>query len=115
MSLNFTRPIARLAISGLVAGGLAAAALGLGAGTANAGKPYTWCPGEPTNQGIDPAKHKGYPGAYTDWDMNVCHTWWYTNWGMGNVSEGIWDGDNPPPPPEALAPRQCPPIALMCP
>jgi hypothetical protein len=46
--------------------------------------------------------------------MNVCHTWWYTNWGMGNVSEGIWDGDNPPPP-EALAPRQCPPIAFMCP
>lgn len=24
-----------------------------------------------------------------------------------------WDGDNPPP--EAVEPRQCPPIAFMCP
>jgi hypothetical protein len=40
MSINFTSlPIARLALSGLVAGGLAVAALGLGAGTAWASGP----------------------------------------------------------------------------
>ncbi|MDT5104613.1 MAG: hypothetical protein QOI25_2126, partial [Mycobacterium sp.] len=109
---NTSRPLARLAISGLVTGGLAAAALGLGAGTAAAGGPYTWCPGQ--NSGIDIEHHTGAPGA-VNWDMNVCHTWWYVNWGFGNINPGIWDGDNPPPPPEALEPRQCPPFAFMCP
>ncbi len=112
---NTSRPLARFVFSGLVAGGLAAAALGLGAGTAAAGGPYTWCPGQSMYSGIDVASHTGAPGTDLPWDMSVCHEWWYVNWGSGNISPGIWDGDNPPPPPEALEPRPCPPIAFMCP
>jgi hypothetical protein len=108
------RPLARMGVSGLAAGCLAAAALGLGAGTANAGGPYTWCPGQSMTSGIDTEKHTGAPGGSVTWDMNVCHTWWYVNSGSGNIDPGVWDGDNPPPP-EALIPRQCPPIAFMCP
>ena len=29
--------------------------------------------------------------------MTVCHTYYYLWPGMGNVSNMIWDGDNPPP------------------
>jgi hypothetical protein len=29
-------------------------------------------------------------------------------------TQGVWDGATPPPPPEALTARQCPPIAFMC-
>jgi hypothetical protein len=116
--MNFTlmsRPIARLAISVLATGGLAAAALGLGAGTAWAGGPYAWCPGQSMTSGVDMENHTGAPGGQVTWDMNVCHTWWYVNTGAGNIDPGVWEGDNPPPPPEALIPRQCPPIAFMCP
>jgi hypothetical protein len=56
-----TRPLARLAISGLVTGGMAAAALGLGAGTAQAGGPYTWCPGM-SMAGTNMDTHTGGPG-----------------------------------------------------
>jgi hypothetical protein len=108
-----SRSLARLAISGLVTGGLAAAALGLGAGTASAGGPYTWCPGM-SMAGTNMDTHTGGPGLGVDWDMTVCHKWWAVNVGMGNVSRNIWEGD-PPQPPEAFEPVQCPPIAFMCP
>ena len=94
------RRIPRLATTVLVSGGLGLAALGLGAGIANAGGPYQWCPG----QGMpndDPVV----------WDMSVCHTWYAVHYGQGNVpyADGrpsyIWDGDNPPgPPPQPWTP-----------
>ncbi|ETZ99449.1 hypothetical protein I547_5392 [Mycobacterium kansasii 824] len=31
--------------------------------------------------------------------MSVCHTYYYLWPGMGNVSNMIWDGDDPPPKP----------------
>jgi hypothetical protein len=61
----------------------------LGAGTAAADGPYTW-------------------------DVTVCHKWWAVNVGMGNVGRNIWEGD-PPLPPEAFEPVQCPPFAFSCP
>jgi hypothetical protein len=70
-----------------------------------------WCPGNPKNMPF-------VPNSLIDWDWNVCHTWYPTNYGMGNVTEqgrptSLWDGDNPPT--EAITRRQCPPIAFMCP
>jgi hypothetical protein len=71
-----------------------------------------WCPG----QRHDPPTG---PGDVV-WDWNVCHTFYSTNYGMGNVVNSyngqissIWDGDNPPI--EAITIRHCPPIAFMCP
>ncbi|OBB65833.1 hypothetical protein A5758_16020 [Mycobacterium sp. 852014-50255_SCH5639931] len=99
----------------LLSGGLAIAGLGFAAATAHADNgfgPHHWCPG----QRHDPPTG---PGDVV-WDWNVCHTFYFTNYAMGNVplayngkTSDVWDGDNPPP--EAITPRQCPPIAFMCP
>jgi hypothetical protein len=74
--------------------------------------PHRWCPG----QRKDPPTG---PGDVV-WDWNVCHTFYFTNYGMGNVVHSydgaiasVWDGDNPPP--DAITRRHCPPIAFMCP
>ena len=55
------RLIVGLATTVLVSGGLGLAALGLGAGTAQAlpDGPYTWCPGQPRNAHMPPG---GQPG-----------------------------------------------------
>jgi hypothetical protein len=80
---------------------------GVGDGTAHAddngwGPPHHWCPGQTPlpatgNHITDPL----------NWDWNVCHTYYFLWEGMGNVSNMIWDGDNPPPKPG-------PPIGLYC-
>ncbi|OBK53985.1 hypothetical protein [Mycobacterium sp. 1081908.1] len=106
-----TRTRKSILAGALLSGGLAAAGLGLGEGIAHADGPHRWCPGNPKNMPY-------VVNDLIDWDWNVCHTWYPTNYGMGNVtSQGrpmsIWDGDNPPP--EAITPRGCPPIAFMCP
>jgi hypothetical protein len=109
--MNTNHTLKRILAGALLSGGVAVAGLGMGAGTAQADGPHHWCPGNPKNMPYA-------PNAFVDWDWNVCHTWYPTNYGMGNVtSQGrptsIWDGDNPPP--EAIAPRVCPPISFMCP
>jgi hypothetical protein len=88
--------IAGFATTVLVSGSLGLAGLGLAAGTAQAappGDPYTWCPGD------DPRGEPG--GAFVtsppNWDWSVCHTYYIVNYGQGNVSNSIWDGENPPP------------------
>jgi hypothetical protein len=50
-----------------------------------------------------------------NWDMGVCHTYFYVPWGQGNVGANIWEGANPPPPDQLPAPLpvQRPP-AGMC-
>ncbi|MDT5009492.1 MAG: hypothetical protein QOH57_1109 [Mycobacterium sp.] len=97
------RPIVWLATTALVSGGMALA--GVGAGTANATcppgavvngmcyGPNHWCPGDSLYSS------KGGPNRDVNWDMNVCHTWYWVAEGAGNVSPVVWDGDNPPPPP----------------
>lgn len=82
-------------------GGLAAAALGFGAGTANAGGPYPWCPGQSITSGID---------METTPERLVVRK----RGAQATSTQGVWDGATPPPPPEALTARQCPPIAFMC-
>ena len=87
------------------AAGVAVAALALGAGVAQADtftpQPHSWCPGQ------------GLPFNNIQWDMSVCHTWYYVPFGQGNVrmvdlhgnplSSFIADGPPPvetaPPPP----------------
>ena len=102
----------RVAIAGVAAAAaLTAGAMGFGAGTAYADGAHHWCPGDPKNMPYVPN-----PGL--DWDWNVCHTWYSANYGQGNVTiagqpAAIWDGDNPPP--DAVTPRACPPVAFMCP
>lgn len=92
---------------------LAAAGLGVAAGTAVAlpASQHTWCPGQPMER-----PHG--PGANYVWDMNVCHTWQYIRGDKGNVgvrvpsgfdpvtfqptgweidpNSNVWDGPNPP-------------------
>ena len=77
--------------------------LALAPGTAQAQAPHHWCPGEPMQ--YDPAltAHSG-PGTAFNWDMNICHTWYWVKGGQGNVpfkgqlsSSNVWDGEAPPP------------------
>jgi hypothetical protein len=105
--------IARLASAVVVSGGLGLAGLGLTAGTAQADPqspgPFQWCPGQPLpgqHYGAisDPTRNITIPphDITVIWDNSVCHTYWYTPSGRGNVpmSDGgknIWDGPDPPP------------------
>jgi hypothetical protein len=101
----------RVLVTALLA--VSTALTGWGAGIAHADtmESHRWCPGDP----------KQWPyivNPFIDWDWNVCHTWYPTTYGMGNVTmqgrpTSIWDGDNPPI--EAITRQQCPPIAFMCP
>ncbi len=99
----------RVLAAALLAGCSALTAAGFA--HADTTEPHQWCPGNP--------KQMPYiVNPYIDWDWSVCHTWYPTNYAMGNVtSQGrpisIWDGDNPPI--EAITRRQCPPISFMCP
>lgn len=118
-------------IGGLVlAGGVAVAGSGVVAGIAQAdpgpiplypgpfatddngwGPPKQWCPGEPL-----PATGNHVTDPFRGWDMTVCHTYYYLWPGMGNVSNMIWDGDNPPPkPPDSGSQRPPLPPGLCWP
>ena len=121
--MNTTHSLKRIIVGALLSGGAAVAGLGLVASPAQAhpgpsgllsdGGPWRWCPGDSMSEGLDTATGRGAPGVNVNWDMTVCHTWYGTNYGYGNINPYVWDGDNPPP--EAITPRQCPPIAFMCP
>jgi hypothetical protein len=120
----------RRAVAGaLLAGGLAVAGGGLAAGTAAAhpgpapiptdnpdwGPAHRWCPGEPV-----PPTGNHVTDPFRGWDMSKCHTYYYLYSGMGNVSNMIWDGDNPPPkpplPPALITRDNCQQIlGVFCP
>lgn len=118
--MNTPHSLKRMIGGALILGGAAVAGLGLAAGTAQAhpgpvplypgplqtdngdwGPPHHWCPGQPLpdtgNRVTDPL----------NWDMTICHTYYYVWPGMGNVTKAIWDGDNPPPKPP-------PPLGIYC-
>jgi hypothetical protein len=71
------------------------------------GGPWTWCPGQPMDEGLDIRSGRGGPGPEVQWDMTRCHTWYGVRWGYGNVYPGVWDGTDPPPPSEALQAGPC--------
>ena len=90
-----------MALAALVSGGVGVAGLGSATGIAHADGPHTWCPGNPKNMPY-------VVNGSIDWDWTICHTWYPTNYGMGNVTANgrpisIWDGANPPP--AAITPR----------
>lgn len=58
--------------------------------------PYTCCPGDETG-GLHPQTGRGCPGN-VNWDKTRCHTWYGVVWGHGNVTPGVWEGTEPPPP-----------------
>jgi hypothetical protein len=115
--MDIAHPLTRLTVGALLAGGLAVSGLGHTSAIAHADDtfaPHHWCPGQRTDPPTGPGE--------VVWDWHVCHTFFFTNYGMGNLVHSydgqrasVWDGDNPPPPPEAVTRRQCPPIAFMCP
>jgi hypothetical protein len=61
---------------------------------------YQWCPGSPV------MKHM------PNWDMNVCHPWYFDP--NSPVTDSvIIEGFPDPPPPRFYGP--CPPFAFICP
>lgn len=98
--MNTTHNLKRSIARALLSGGVAVAALGLAAGTAQAdtGVPHHWCPGD---------RDSTAPTSLYEWDWNICHTYYWTKSGQGNVpvhniygkplASNLWDGDNPPP------------------
>lgn len=107
--MNTPHTLERIIAKALLSGGVAVAGLGLAAGIAQAQPapaplnpawpgcpsdhpqgPCKWCPG----QALPPTgNHVTNP---VRWDNNVCHTYYYVNFGTGNVASNIWDGPNPP-------------------
>lgn len=111
--MNTSHNAKRIIAGALLSSGIAAAGLGMATGIAQAqpgpvplqpgpfatddngwGPPKQWCPGDPL-----PATGNHVTDPFRGWDMSVCHTYYYLWPGMGNVSNMIWDGDNPPPKP----------------
>jgi hypothetical protein len=89
-----TAPLLKRALAATVlSSATALAGLAFGSATANA-QPYvygplTWCPGQAT---------AGMPDKVINWDWNTCHTYYSVDFGVvGNVSEHVWEGAEPPP------------------
>jgi hypothetical protein len=76
----------RIIAGALLAGGVAVAGLGPGAGTAQAGN-LRWCPGDPPPQALLPSGGGWTPGPVNpDWDTTVCHDYTMRD---NQVAEGI--------------------------
>jgi hypothetical protein len=97
------RAFAALAAAAFVSGGI-----GLAAPAYASPGPFYWCPGDDMMFHAPRGAQNG-PGVAYNWDMNICHTWYWVPLNMGNVPykgelpSGVWDGDNPP----ALRPDSC--------
>jgi hypothetical protein len=108
--MNTTHNVKRIIAGALLAGSVAVAGLGLGAGTAQAYTygPFQWCPGQAVPN--DPPRSD----ADLVWDMSVCHTYWFDYDVRTKAPARYWEGENlfptpiPPPPPRPLPP-DCPP------
>ena len=78
--MDITRTLTKITVGALLTASLAVPGSGFAAPVAHADDtfaPHHWCPGQtkypPTG-----------PGSVV-WDWNVCHTFYFTNYGMGNV------------------------------
>jgi hypothetical protein len=95
----------RTLIAGLATAALVSSGFGLAVGIAQADNsgPYQWCPGQ--DMQFSPQTGSTGPGRDKLWDMNICHTWYFVDYGKGNVpsklppppESNVWDGLNPPP------------------
>lgn len=122
--MNKIKMTKRVVVGALSSGAIAAAGMGLGAGSAAAQSPAgTWCPGQPPP----------IAGMEFDWDMNVCHDYWFVSPGRGNVgikmegkpmdswmwidsvpAEVIPQGPPPPPPPPPAPGSYCATNPIGC-
>ena len=122
--MNTPHTLKRIVAGMLLSGGVAVAGLGLAPGSAHAENwcppnamvgavcygPNQWCPGDSLfhltqNHVVNPI----------NWDMRVCHTYYYVPWGQGNVGQDIWEGPNPPGPQTLIqAPPGLPPPPGKC-
>lgn len=121
--MDITRTLKKTTTGALVSGAVAVAIVWLATGTAQADPqsqgPFQWCPGQPL-PGTHAASVAGVnvkiPATHVVWDNSVCHTYWQTPYGRGNVpmSDGpvteIWDGPNPPPYFEPVCAPFVPPV-----
>ena len=86
--MNTPQYLKRIIAAVVLSSGLAVAGVGLAAGTAQANTrgPYQWCPGQ------------HLPETDVVWDMNVCHTWYWVDYGFqANRGRFVYEGTNPPP------------------
>ena len=122
MERNQTMNRMRALVAGLtaaaVSGGVGLAGIGLAAGIAQAqpapmvcqdpNSPpgpdnfctYQWCPGSPVMRNMP------------NWDMSVCHPWYFDP-NSPETNSTIIEGFPDPPPPRFYGP--CPPLAFLCP
>ena len=92
--------VVRAAAVVLMSGGLGLAGSGLGTGIAHAYSygPFQWCPGDAMPN--DPPR----PDGQLNWDMSVCHTYYYAWDVFTHSAANYWEGPNlfptpiPPPP-----------------
>ena len=81
--MDITHTLKKTTTGVLVSGAVAVAILGLATGTAQADPqsqgPFQWCPGQPL------PTVTGYPATHVVWNNGVCHTYWRTIPGRGNV------------------------------
>jgi hypothetical protein len=115
--MNTPHNLKRTIAGALLSGGVAIVGLGLAAGTAQADPqspgPFQWCPGQPL-PGTPAMPVAGLnvtlPATHVVWNNSVCHTYWRTPAGRGNVpmndgpNSNFWDGPNPPPYWEPMCP-----------
>ncbi len=122
--MNTPHSLKRVVAGTLLSGGVAVAGLGLAAGSAHAENwcppnamvgavcygPNQWCPGDSLFHLTQ--NHVANP---INWDMGVCHTYYYVPFGQGNVGQTIWEGPNPPGPQILIkAPPGLPPPPGKC-
>jgi hypothetical protein len=121
--MDITHKLKKVAIGALMSGAVAVAGLGLAAGTAQADPqshgPFQWCPGQPLPGSPAtpvPGLNVTIPATHVVWDNSVCHTYWRTPAGRGNVptsddpKSNFWDGPDPPPYFEPVCAPFVPPV-----
>lgn len=96
--------------------GCSVVAAGIGAGPAHAYTygPFQWCPGDAMPN--DPPR----PDGQLNWDMSVCHTYYYAWDVFTHSAANYWEGPNlfptpipPPPGPPPGTPFRSPRGALI--
>jgi len=117
--MNIPHSLTLIIAGALISGGVAVAGFGLIAGAAQAdpdhcstrtgcykGPGMRWCPGDYVWPGL----------VATGLDLSVCHVYHLAILDNPNADpNAVADGPGPPRIPIPSTPRQCPPIAFMCP
>jgi hypothetical protein len=119
--MNTPHTLKRIIAGTLLSGGVAVAGLGVAGLGEGIAKAEDWCSPAAMVNNVCYGPNRGCPGDSLfqltqnhitnpiNWDMNVCHTYYYVPYGQGNVGQDIWEGANPPPPQTLPPPHPLPP------